>query len=265
MIEISIIIPVYNTEKYLGRCIESVINQTFNNWELILVNDGSSDKSLSICKKYSACDRRLRVITFERNQGLSCARNCGIKIAKGKYILFVDNDDQLKNNALEILYFLCEKYNLDVCIGRTTKNRYRLSITDQVVNGFRYLDVATNECNYQIVVWLKIIKRAYLISKNIRFKEKYNFEDHLFSLQLLACYESRVMDVDFAFYIYNVNNVSSIMHTITSRDLSEFAMIIAFMKDYNLTLTGEMARIVKKVILVSTNQYIRLLKNRGDK
>src|SRR5690554_319094 len=99
----SIIVPVYNTERYLKKCIESIINQSYTNIEIILVNDGSEDLSPSICNEYSKKDPRIKVI-HKRNGGLSDARNHGIKAATGDFILFVDSDDYIKDDA-------CEKFN----------------------------------------------------------------------------------------------------------------------------------------------------------
>ncbi len=95
----SVIVPIYNVEKYLPFCIESVLNQTFTDFELILVNDGSTDNSLSICNHYAEKDSRI-VIIDQQNKWLSGARNSGIKVAKGDYFIFIDGDDAIKQDAL---------------------------------------------------------------------------------------------------------------------------------------------------------------------
>lgn len=100
---ISLVVPVYNVENFLERCITSLVNQTFENIEIILVNDGSTDNSLSICEHYKEIDSRIVVIN-QQNQGLSAARNAGINIARGRYICFVDSDDWVNEKYLEILY-----------------------------------------------------------------------------------------------------------------------------------------------------------------
>lgn len=110
---ISIIVPVYNVEEYIFECIDSILNQTFTDFELILVNDGSNDNSGNICEKYKAIDNRIKVI-HKQNGGLSDARNEGLKIANGDYIGFVDSDDIISSNMYEILYNLAEKYNADI-------------------------------------------------------------------------------------------------------------------------------------------------------
>ena len=100
--EVSVIVPVYNVEAYLAQCIDSILAQDYRNFELILVNDGSTDNSGAICERYAAQDRRIRVITQE-NSGPSTARNTGIKAACGKYIVFVDADDWADADYLSIL------------------------------------------------------------------------------------------------------------------------------------------------------------------
>ena len=103
MCEVSVIIPVYNVENYVKKCIDSVINQTYTNIEIILVDDGSTDSCGSICKEYSLRDNRILVI-HKKNGGLSEARNVGLSYAKGNYILFVDGDDYIEKNMIEKLY-----------------------------------------------------------------------------------------------------------------------------------------------------------------
>ena len=110
MSKVSIIIPVYNVEKYLDKCLKSVLNQTYKNIEIIVINDGSTDNSLKICKKYK--DKRIVLIDKE-NGGVSSARNKGLELASGKYITFVDSDDWLELDAIENMVSFIEKENVD--------------------------------------------------------------------------------------------------------------------------------------------------------
>ena len=113
---ISVIIPVYNVEKYLNRCIDSVLEQEYNNLEIILVNDGSNDTSGYICDMYKEIDSRIKVV-HKKNGGLSSARNAGLDIAKGDYITFLDSDDWVNNKYIFDLYYLLKTYNADISIG----------------------------------------------------------------------------------------------------------------------------------------------------
>ena len=107
---ITIIIPIYNAEQYLNECLESVINQTYTEWECILINDGSSDNSEKICQYFINKDNRF-IYYHQENQGLSLTRNRGIEEAKGEYIYFLDADDYISNNCIELLIKECIKYN----------------------------------------------------------------------------------------------------------------------------------------------------------
>ena len=118
--KISIIIPIYNVEAYLDKCISSILHQTYKNLEIILVDDGSPDSCGTICDKYAKIDNRINVI-HKKNGGLSDARNAGLKIATGEWITFVDSDDWLESNSLEHMISLANKYHADLIIGGTKK------------------------------------------------------------------------------------------------------------------------------------------------
>ena len=100
---ISVVLPIYNVEKYLRRCLDSVVNQTYKNLEILLINDGSTDNCLKICEEYAKSDNRVQVIN-KNNAGLGMARNTGIDYAKGEYICFFDSDDYIELNTIEKLY-----------------------------------------------------------------------------------------------------------------------------------------------------------------
>src|SRR5690625_1367019 len=112
-LEISIIVPVYNLEDYLHKCIDSILAQTFTNFELILVNDGSTDRSSEICEEYASIDHRIRVI-HKKNGGVASSRNAGLEVAKGEYIGFVDNDDYINEYMFETLYNNARTYSSDI-------------------------------------------------------------------------------------------------------------------------------------------------------
>jgi len=109
---ISVIVPVYNVEKYLKRCLESIVNQTYKDLEIILVDDGSTDSSLQICEEYAEIDKRIKVI-HKQNGGLSSARNAGLRVASGDYVGFVDSDDDIDLNMYHQMYNIASQYNVD--------------------------------------------------------------------------------------------------------------------------------------------------------
>lgn len=114
---ISIIVPVYKVEKYLDKCIESLVNQTYTNIEIILVNDGSPDRCPDICEKWKKIDDRIIVLN-KKNGGQSDARNAGMKIAKGMYFIFTDSDDYVSKNYVEYLYGILESTGADIAVGK---------------------------------------------------------------------------------------------------------------------------------------------------
>ena len=113
MCKISVIVPVYNAEKYLSRCIDSILNQTYKDFELILINDGSKDKSIDILRKYENIDNRIKVID-NSNNGVSKTRNIGIRLAQGEYIQFIDSDDFIDENMFEYNINTVEQENADI-------------------------------------------------------------------------------------------------------------------------------------------------------
>jgi glycosyltransferase involved in cell wall biosynthesis len=127
---ISIIIPVYNLEQYIKRCLDSILTQTFQDFEVIIVNDGSTDNSGSICDEYAQRDNRVRVIHME-NGGLSAARNEGIKIAKGEFLGFVDSDDYIEKDMYKVLYTLCHDTNSDISICKFSREVNGKLISEQ--------------------------------------------------------------------------------------------------------------------------------------
>lgn len=193
---ISVIVPIYNVEKYLHKCIESILNQTLSNIEVILVNDGSTDKCLEIINSYSKKDERIKVIN-KANGGQSSARNMGLDIARGKYIGFVDSDDWLHYDMYENLYEAIEKSNADICVcGREAyseegKIGYQNKLDDELIDLDKYdiKDYVTNKLFYKhtVVVWNKIYKKDIINKNNIRFEDVsyVGSEDALFNYQYL--------------------------------------------------------------------------------
>ena len=155
---ISVIVPVYNVEKYLRPCVESILEQTYKNIEVILVNDGSTDKSKAICLELAEKDKRISY--YEKaNSGLSDTRNVGLEKAKGEYIAFVDSDDLLAPNAVRTLYELCRKYDTGIAVGKIshfvdgeqpyykTQTRENVFGKDEAICNFLYQkEISTSAC-----------------------------------------------------------------------------------------------------------------------
>lgn len=214
MIKISIIVPVYNVEKYLDRCIKSILNQTFNNFEIILVDDGSPDNCGRICDEYEKKDKRIKVVHKE-NGGLSDARNAGLDIAKGKYIGFVDSDDIIHPRMYEILFECINKSKSDIiqCKFKKFKNSDELKndldnydkIFEEYDNKRAIIDMIDNN-KINVNSWNKLYKRE--LFESLRFPKGKIHEDEFLTYKLL--YNSRkiaYIDEELYYYYQNDNGI----------------------------------------------------------
>lgn len=213
---LSVIIPVYNVEAYLPKCIDSVRNQTYRNLEILLINDGSTDSCGSICEQYAALDARIKVIHKE-NGGLADARNMGIEAATGEYLGFVDSDDWIDEDMYEVLYGLISEYRADVAICRI-REVSRQGIIDGSTQDLVVCDgtealliMATQKNNYRFnhTVTNKLIQKELL--QNARFPLGMLVEDIYFTPQLIYT-SKRCVYKDAAKYNYLTDRQNSIMN-----------------------------------------------------
>lgn len=206
--KISIIVPVYKVEKYLQKCVDSILNQTFKEFELILVNDGSTDRCIDICNKYSREDNRIKVIHKE-NGGLSSARNAGIEVAKGKYIAFVDSDDYINRNMYKILYENAIKTDADIsmCNFKYVYEKDYVNINEDIkndnyliFNNIEALNQLYTSDNVQFVVaWNKLYKRN--LFTHLRYDEGRIHEDE-FIIHKLLYKNKKIVYTDLPLYYY---------------------------------------------------------------
>ncbi len=214
----SLIIPVYNVEKYLRECLESVLCQTYGDWEAICINDGSTDGSATILEEYAAKDSRFKVIS-QANGGLSAARNSGLEAASGDYVLFLDSDDYLGKDALRIIADNLSDEDLLCFSGRRffeESGKYEKADVlpqESFETGWEYYSKhALDKRNFAFVcVVLRCYRRAYLLENRLRFKPGIYHEDNMFTP--LACYYAKkVKIIPDVLYDYRVRG-SSIMTT----------------------------------------------------
>lgn len=204
-IRISIIVPVYNTEKYLKRCLSSLINQTLKEIEIICIDDGSRDNSAKILNDFALSDNRVIVLS-QKNSGQSAARNKGITHSSGKYIGFVDSDDWVDLDFFEKLYQAAEKYTADIAVASIIRlnkfhKKYHLKfdkeiVTNDVNKKFELCDVP--ELSY---VWNKIYNRAGFIKNKFHFEEGMVYEDVILTPQILY-YMNKLVTVPNTCYYY---------------------------------------------------------------
>ncbi len=160
--KISVIIPVYNTERYLEDCLTSIVEQSFSSLEIIIVDDGSTDDSFLIINRYAEKDARIKVLTQE-NKGAAAARNAGLAVATGEYVAFIDSDDTIDENAYEIAYETAIATNADVVMF----GEDRVMVQDKIYdNGLEVLSLPTS-----ILLWNKLYKRSFLQSNDFKLPE----------------------------------------------------------------------------------------------
>lgn len=233
--KISVIVPVYNVEKYLCSCIDSILAQTFTDFELLLIDDGSRDKSGEICDEYANKDCRVKVFHKE-NGGVSSARNLGIDESKGEYLFFVDSDDIISSFYIEMFVNYIKK-NDSVCVVCKYTNRLSLlknqidSIKTKEMTSSEFLDeIWISEGKLDGYLWNKMFKRKILIDLNIRFDEKVSiWEDMLFVVEYFVNI-STVVFVDAVLYYYRDTMNSAVKQHGTSKKIEKIFVCLKMLR-----------------------------------
>lgn len=232
--EISVIVPVYNVESYLRRCLDSIIEQTFESYEVICVNDCSPDNSQNILDEYALrYPERIRVLVNESNMGLGKTRERGIAIAEGKYIMFIDSDDYIRNDYLQIYYDAMQKEDTDIIIGGYTRD---------VDGNLREHKVAGSQWSLVTypIACAKLYKKAFLAEHEITFPEIRCGEDIYFSMSLFY-YDATYAVIDYAGYYYYFNRKSITGSMNYEKNHEEFVKSIfeEFMENHDLDRVSE--------------------------
>lgn len=226
---ISIVIPIYNVEDYLHRCIESVIAQSYTNLEIILVNDGSTDSSLTICKRYEKCDPRIKVIN-KSNGGLSSARNVGLSNSNGRYISFIDSDDYIAKTYIEELYESIKDKNADIAFCN-----YQIVTTKELITNVekcnnRFVDTVysnkkdimqlffNNKCGLAVIAWNKLYSKNLFV--DVQYPEGSIYEDEATTYKLFYKSLKVVFHNSVLYYYYQRSN------SITNSHLEEKNLVV---------------------------------------
>ncbi|MGN0151055.1 MAG: glycosyltransferase family 2 protein [Wujia sp.] len=245
---VSIIVPVYNVERYLSKCIESILMSEYKEYEVILVDDGSTDSSGKMCDSWRKIDSRIKVI-HKKNGGLSSARNAGLNVAKGEYILFVDSDDYIDNKLLQVCVNCIEKYDVDM----VQFNYYRVDEAYHIIGDIAFCEqfkvienndsreMLYKESGKNIVVnaWNKLFKKK--IINNTRFVEGRNYEDNMFLSDIIDK-EPKVLLIPHKLYYYLIRKDS-----ITTSSFNEKKLDRIYAMDYILNKHKKDTEIYKYV------------------
>ncbi|WP_413854281.1 glycosyltransferase family 2 protein [Candidatus Ruminimicrobium bovinum] len=251
MPKISVIVPVYNVEKYLSQCLDSILNQTFKDFECICVNDGSTDNSLSVLQEYVNKDNRIKIINQE-NRGLPGARNSALKIINGKYITFIDSDDFVSSDYLEKLTNIAEKENSDIVYCRhkmyySLDNKYEKGPNREKLNTLFYEYSKSRQTDKQLECILDIVENSRsacmklyktdVIKDNtiLFFEDIYAEEDFAFNI-LANLYSNKISFLDEELYYYRkqVDSLTAKKEKLRINALRSFITLTNFLYKRNL-------------------------------
>jgi lipopolysaccharide biosynthesis glycosyltransferase len=239
--KVSVVIPIYNLEKYLCDCLESILQQTLGEIEVVCINDGSSDRSQSIIDAYRRRDNRIMSIT-QTNQGQSAARNLGLSRCSGKYVYFMDGDDLLDTSALAALYDACEQGSLDIgffdgsaffedseleVLFPVYKDYYKRSLRHAgVLSGVNMLKKMHNSRSYKPSPCLQIFRADYLRENDILFKEGIVYEDNIFSLEAILS-ANRCQYFDQQYFLRRVRRNSTVTSPKVAHNFKSYIVVSA--------------------------------------
>jgi len=237
-IKVSIIVPVYNSEQYLSKCLDSLLRQTLKEIEVICINDGSTDSSLDILKDYAKQDSRIKIIN-QKNLKQGKARNIGVENASGEFIGFLDSDDWVEPEFYEKLYKSSKIHDSDIACGNVIYNSNGILNNSNFISKYTFKSnkevITTPEQKYNLlkagVVWNKIYKTELIVKNNIRFPENIKFEDNYFTFVTLM-FSDKISLVEDAYVFYNIRD-NSIMTSLTyDKNLFDFFKVLEYGWDF---------------------------------
>lgn len=223
----SVIVPVYRVEKYLNECVDSVLVQTFNDFEVLLIDDGSPDNCGNICDEYASKDDRVKVIHKE-NGGLSDARNCGLKVATGEYVVFLDSDDKLFDSfVLEKLHSVLIEKNHPEALLTGESNLNKLEILDGKTYLKTLLKKGREQEKYDVTVWNKVYKTKYILDCELFFVKGFVHEDDNWTPKAIANAKSCIgIDLNICWHRVNDQSITKVKNekSICNRSISKMHM-----------------------------------------
>ncbi len=232
MPKVSVIVPFYNVEKYIEKCLETLVNQTLDDIEIILVNDGSKDKTVDIVKKYKEMYSNKIVYLEKENGGLSDARNYAIPYARGEYIAFLDSDDYVETNMYKEMYEIAQKENSDMVECNFIweyPNKARIDIGTTYNNKHEMIE------KIRVVAWNKLIKREILEKSKVQFPKGYRYEDVEFTYKLIPFLEKvSFCKTPMVHYVQREGSISNVQNKRNAEIFDVMEHVIDYYKENNL-------------------------------
>ncbi|MCK3683749.1 glycosyltransferase family 2 protein [Maribellus sp. YY47] len=254
-IKVSIVIPVYNTEQYLEKCLDSVIGQTLKEIEIIVVNDQSPDDSQSIINKFIRKDCRITAITNETNMGLGASRNKAIKYCKGEYILFLDSDDWIHSKTCEYFFQIAEEYNTDIIEGllNPVTSRKLIDFDTNFDDLTKNLDISIGSTYLNLQRFIpsvcnKFWKKNFIQKNDLRNKEDRFFEDIYMSLPA-SLKAKKICKINFPFYFQYINPLSITRQKKTLKHIEDRNYLLQFLSNELTKATSpESKNVIRRII-----------------
>lgn len=261
---ISIIIPVYNVKRYVGKCLDSIMRQKYENLDIVVVDDGSSDDSGEICDNLVKKDERIRVF-HKKNGGLSDARNFGLKKAKGDIVAFVDGDDFVSEDYVSAMYEEMTRNNVDVVVCGYNLVKPKKEVMSGKEAAAKLL---TQQENIDIVAWNKLYKKSLFVDNNIWFPKGKKHEDTLTTYKVLSK-ARRVVYLDEVLYCYveregSIMQIGKLEEKLEMRELAAKEAVDYFSDDGDLKQAAEIALLLAKYAYLDFAIAGRINKNSGE-
>lgn len=263
--KVSIVIPVYNTAAYIGEALESIRQQTLQNFEIIVINDGSTDQSLEIIQSAATSDSRIRVYT-QTNLGVSAARNKGIEYVRGEFTYFLDSDDLLVTDALETCYQICKEENLDFVFfdaqNINPQNKYcsqsyihKANQEKNVRKGIDILNDQLDTCTFRTPVWLNFIRTGYIKQYHFSFYPGIIHEDELFCF-LLYVHATRVDYISRIFSRRRLREGSIMTQQFSRKNITGYFTVTDELLKFRKLQTAEIQKTIDKYLNSMLNAVI---------
>lgn len=263
MPKVSVIIPVFNVEEYIGECLESVINQTYRNTEIICIDDVSTDNSLNILKEYALSDSRIMIFQNEINSGLSYTRNVGLGMASGDYVLFVDSDDYINDNLIQAVVEKADNVDI-VCFDYEkkdalwgSKDEHLFQTDEGIYNAQDFFISAVNSNCILYSACCKLYKRDFLEKEQLRFVNGIKYEDVIFDF-LCMLKAQTIYCMPYKLYVYRIRSDSIMTKNKDDKNIMDYFYVICYLVRYYLQhqFNVDLEKAIEKYIQTVYHSFI---------